>query len=159
MTTGLNRRNVLGGATAAAIGLPVLAACGDDTESAADPSASPSSSEPSDSGGASEEETEGSGGAGAAALAATSDVPVGGCAVFADQKVVLTQPTEGDFKAFTSVCPHQKCSVSASTEGVIPCECHGSQFSIEDGSVIEGPATSALSEVAITVDGDSITLA
>jgi nitrite reductase/ring-hydroxylating ferredoxin subunit len=32
-------------------------------------------------------------------------------------------------------------------------------FSIEDGSVQGGPASSPLSEVAITVDGDSIVLA
>ncbi|UUZ59239.1 QcrA and Rieske domain-containing protein [Nocardioides sp. B-3] len=46
--------------------------------------------------------------------------------------------------------------MSASTDGVIPCGCHGSQFSIEDGSVVRGPATSPLSEIQITVDGDTI---
>lgn len=150
MTSGLNRRNVIGGATAAAIGLPLLAACGsDNTDSASDPVSSPA-----DSGGDSSGQ-EAVGGA----IAATSDIPVGGCAVFADQKVVVTQPSEGEFKCFTSVCSHQGCTVSASTDGVIPCNCHGSEFSIEDGSVLQGPATAALSEVAITVDGDSITLA
>lgn len=151
MTPGLNRRIVLGGATAAAVGLPVLAACGrDDPVTISDPAADPTSPSPDG-----EAET----GAGAAAVAATSDVPVGGCAVFPDHKVVVTQPSEGDFKAFSSVCTHQGCTVSASTDGVIPCGCHGSHFSLADGSVVQGPATSPLSEVAITVDGDSITLA
>lgn len=154
MTSGLNRRHVLGGATVAAIGLPVLAACGDDPESATDPSASPSSSSPSEDGSETPSDD-----AAAGALAATSDIPVGGCAVFSEQKVVITQPSEGDFKAFTSVCTHQGCTVSASSDGVIPCGCHGSEFSIEDGSVLQGPATAALEEIAITVDGDSITLA
>ena len=95
----------------------------------------------------------------ATALAATSDVPVGGCAVFSDEKVVITQPEEGEFKAFSSVCTHQGCTVSASSDGAIPCGCHGSKFSLEDGSVIAGPATAPLSEVAITIEGDSITLA
>ena len=45
-------------------------------------------------------------------LAATSDVPVGGGAIFSDEKVVVTQPTEGTFKAFTAVCTHQGCVVS-----------------------------------------------
>lgn len=155
MTSALNRRHVIGGATAAAIGLPVLAACGnDDPGTASDPASSPSDSSSSSDGG-SESSTQGA----AEAVAATSDVPVGGCAVFADQKLVVTQPSEGDFKAFSSVCSHQGCTVSASTDGVIPCACHGSEFSIEDGSVLQGPATSPLAEVAITVDGDSITLA
>jgi len=155
MTSGLNRRHVLGGATAAAIGLPVLAACGnDDPDSATDPASSPTGSSSSTDAG-----SETPGDAGAGALAATSDIPLGGCAVFAEQKCVVTQPSKGDFKAFTSVCTHQGCTVSAATDGVIPCTCHGSQFSIEDGSVIQGPATAPLAEVAITVDGDSIVLA
>lgn len=159
MTSGLKRRNVLGGATAAAIGLPVLAACGsDDPDSATDPASSPTSSSSSTDAG-SETSGDAGAGAGAGALAATSDIPVGGCAVFAEQKCVVTQPSKGDFKAFTSVCTHQGCTVSAATDGVIPCSCHGSQFSIEDGSVLQGPATAPLAEVAITVDGDSIILA
>lgn len=151
MTSGLNRRHVLGGATAAALGLPVLAACGTDEPDAA---TDPSSASPSTEGGG-ESSTDGAAGG---AVAATSDVPVGGCAVFSDHKCVVTQPSEGTFKAFTSVCTHQGCTVSPSTEGVIPCGCHGSQFSIEDGSVLQGPATSPLAEVEITVDGDTISL-
>lgn len=145
-------------ATASAgLALPVLAACGsDDTGAASDSSSSESTSTPSssDSGG----DGAAGGGAGGAALASISDIPVGGCAVFEAEKVVVTQPTEGDFKAFSSTCTHQGCAVSASTEGEIPCNCHGSRFSLEDGSVLNGPATSSLGEVAITVDGDSITL-
>ena len=152
MTSALNRRRVLGGATATVLGLPVLAACGsDDPDTASDPTSTPTSDSP--------EESPSDSAAPAAALAATSEVPVGGCAVFADEKVVVTQAAEGEFKAFSSVCTHQGCTVSASSDGVIPCGCHGSQFSLEDGSVLQGPATAPLSEVAITVDGDSISLA
>jgi Rieske Fe-S protein len=142
-------------ATASAgLALPVLAACGaDDTGTATDNSGSAGSSSESSNG------TGGGSAAGGAALASTADIPVGGCAVFESDKVVVTQPTEGDFKAFSSTCTHQGCAVSASTDGEIPCNCHGSRFSLEDGSVITGPATAPLEEVAITVDGDSITLA
>jgi Rieske Fe-S protein len=137
----------------AGLALPVLAACGsDDTETASDSSSEPSSSPSSSS-------SEGGAAAGGAALASTSDIPVGGCAVFEAEKVVVTQPTEGDFKAFSATCTHQGCSVSASSDGEIPCNCHGSAFSLEDGSVVNGPATAPLTEVSITVDGDSITLA
>ena len=74
-------------------------------------------------------------------------------------KVVVTQPTEGDFKAFTAVCTHQGCLVETSTEGDIPCPCHSSKFSLEDGSPVSGPASAPLAPVEITVDGDSIALA
>ncbi len=83
-------------------------------------------------------------------------MPVGGCFVVSAAKIVLTQPTEGDFKAFTAVCTHQGCLVETSTDGEIPCPCHGSRFSLDDGSPQSGPATAALAPVEITVDGDSI---
>ena len=95
----------------------------------------------------------------AAALATTSSVPVGGCFVNADAKVVVTQPTEGDFKAFSAVCTHQGCLVESSSDGEIPCPCHLSHFSLEDGSPMSGPASAPLAPVEITVDGDSITQA
>ncbi len=74
-------------------------------------------------------------------------------------KVVVTQATAGDFKAFSAVCTHQGCLVETSSEGDIPCPCHNSKFSLEDGSVLSGPAGSALAPVKISVDGDSIAVA
>lgn len=151
--TAINRRRALTGSAAIAVGVPVLAACGSD-DTATDPAGSESSeptSEPS------------SGDAGAAgggeALASAADVPVGGCLVVPAAKVVLTQPTEGDFKAFSAVCTHQGCLVQTSSDGEIPCPCHASRFSLEDGSPTSGPATAPLAPVEITVDGDSITRA
>lgn len=94
-----------------------------------------------------------------AALTTTSDIPEGGGKVFGDKKVVVTQPTAGDFKAFSAVCTHQGCAVKSVQEGVIHCPCHNSNFSIADGSVKSGPATKALPSVPIKVSGDSITLA
>ena len=59
----------------------------------------------------------------------------------------MTQPTEGEFKCFTAVCTHQGCIVSSVQAGGIRCECHGSAFSIEDGSAVNPPATEPLDEV------------
>ncbi len=136
MTSALNRRHVLGGVAATVVGLPVLSGCGGSDVTATDPTVRKSG----------------------VAVAATTDVPVGGCAVFPEQKMVLTQPSEGEFKDFSSVCTHKSCTVSASTDGYIPCMCHGSQFSLTDGSVLEGPATAPLPEVPIAVEGDEITI-
>jgi len=84
---------------------------------------------------------------------------VGGGVIFPDQQVVVTQPVEGEFKCFTAVCTHQGCIVSSVQAGGIRCECHGSVFSVEDGTAVNPPATQPLAEVEITVDGDEIAIA
>ena len=84
-------------------------------------------------------------------------MPVGGGVV--EDDVVLTQPTEGEFRAFTAVCTHAQCLVTGVADGTINCPCHGSQYSIEDGSVVGGPAPAPLAAVDFTVVGDQIVLA
>lgn len=93
------------------------------------------------------------------ALGSTGDIPVGGGAVFASQEVVVTQPTPGDFKAFSAICTHAGCPVSTVANGTINCTCHGSKYDVNDGSVVNGPATRPLGERQITVSGDTIQLA
>ncbi|MER5474286.1 Rieske (2Fe-2S) protein [Streptomyces sp. NPDC002685] len=92
-------------------------------------------------------------------LAATSAIPVGGGKIFKDQKVVVTQPAKGDFKAFSAICTHQGCTVNKVADGTIDCPCHGSKFSVEDGAVKAGPAPRPLPAEKITVEGNSIRLA
>ena len=41
----------------------------------------------------------------------------------------------------------------------IDCTCHGSKFSVQDGSVLNGPATTGLTPVTVKVDGGQITTA
>jgi len=89
-------------------------------------------------------------------LALTSDVPVGGGKILADKKIVITQPRAGSFEAFTAICSHQGCTVSDVSGGTVNCPCHGSRFSIANGSVVTGPAASALAPVSIKVQGTSI---
>lgn len=93
------------------------------------------------------------------ALAKTADIPVGGGTVFRAEKVVVTQPTAGEFKAFSAVCTHQGCLVNKVADGTIDCPCHGSKFSVTDAAVVAGPAPRPLPAEQITVSGDSITLA
>jgi len=104
----------------------------------------------------------GAGGAGAASaapanqLATTAEVPVGGGKIISGPNVVVTQPVAGTFKGFSAVCTHQGCIVATIANGTIDCPCHGSKFSVKVGSVVNGPAASPLSPVAITVHGTSI---
>lgn len=137
MTAEIGRRRVLAGTAGLGLATPLLAACGGG-ESASQGS---------------------TGSSGGGSLVPTSRVPVGGGTIVDSQKVVVTQPTGGDFKAFSAVCTHQGCLVDKVEKGEIVCPCHGSAFSTEDGSVVTGPATAPLEEVEISVQGDQVSLA
>jgi Rieske Fe-S protein len=145
LTDQTTRRAVLGGVAAVGAGA-FLAACGGD--------------EPSDSTGGGADSTSGGDSGGEApaggALATTDEIPVGGGTVFQKEKIVVTQPTEGDFKAFTAVCTHQGCTVGSVNGDTIQCNCHGSQYNAIDGKVKKGPAPKALAPKKVTVEGNEI---
>ena len=143
----VTRRGVIRTAAVSGVALPLLAACGAET-------AGPGGDVSTDtgSGAAPDGSTEGGGGG----LVPTSEVPVGGGVVLGKDGVVVTQPTEGEFVAFTAVCTHQGCTVGSVADGTIICPCHGSRFSAEDGSVVTGPASAPLDEVAVSVKGDQV---
>ena len=86
---------------------------------------------------------------------------MGGGVVLDD--VIVAQPTEGEFVAFTAVCTHQGGKITTvDDEGVMTCSLHGSQFSIEGGENLRGPngdpagSTADLPEVEVTVEGDQV---
>ena len=89
---------------------------------------------------------------------AQADIPVGGGKVFEALKVVVTQPTAGDFKAFSAVCTHQGCTVTGVKDGAITCPCHGSSFDIATGAPTNGPATAPLPAKTVSVGADGITV-
>jgi Rieske Fe-S protein len=135
MTDQISRRSLAGLAAAAGVGVPLLAACGAD-------------------------EPETDAGSGGGFPVPTSDIEVGGGSIFADEEVVVTQPTEGEFKAFSAICTHQGCLVASVSDGTINCDCHGSRFSIETGEPEAGSqASSPLGEVKLSVTGTQISLA
>ncbi|WP_043628200.1 Rieske (2Fe-2S) protein [Nonomuraea candida] len=152
--TETTRRTVVFGAGSAGLAA-VLTACASygspateaDMAPAEEPAAEPSSEAPKKKGGKPK------------ALADTADIPQGGGKVFEKQKIVVTQPAAGEFKAFSAICTHQGCTVASVSNKTINCPCHGSKFNIADGSVADGPASEPLEEKQITVDGDKIRLA
>jgi Rieske Fe-S protein len=93
---------------------------------------------------------------GSAALATTSEIPDGGGKIIDGVNIVITQPQTGSFRAFTAICTHQGCIVNNVSNGTINCPCHGSKYSIKNGSVVHGPAPSPLAAIAIKVEGTSI---
>jgi Rieske Fe-S protein len=152
-TPDATRRTVLRGALIGGIAAPLLAACGG--SSGSDSSSAPATKAGSSGGDA------GSGGSGegaAKSLTTTTAIPEGSGKIFGDEGVVVTQPKPGEFKGFTNICTHMGCPVHDVTS-TINCTCHGSQYSITDGSVVTGPATQALAAKPLTVSGKDIRLA
>ncbi|MDI2130224.1 Rieske (2Fe-2S) protein [Yinghuangia seranimata] len=158
---GVGRRRLLA-VSAAAVGGAALVACGSDSKDSGSGSATTAGSQPAGGGQTSAGGGQPSGASsagGGKVLAKTSDIPVGGGKIFDSQKVVVTQPTAGTFKAFSSTCTHQGCTVAKVADGLIQCPCHGSEYSIVDASVKAGPAPKPLPPKQITVTGDQISLA
>jgi nitrite reductase/ring-hydroxylating ferredoxin subunit len=153
----ISRRRALTGAVAGGLTLPVLAACGgggDSTGSAQDPTATTSSGgdQPNDK----------SQGSAPDALVATADVAVGGGVILGSRNVVVTQPEKGTFEGFSATCTHEGCILATVASGTINCGCHGSQFSISDGSNVAGPngspagSVAALPKVGVKVKGAEV---
>jgi Rieske Fe-S protein len=155
MAAHLSRRATLAGAA----GVPLLAGCGGDsgTPSSTAPDSSTPTSTPTPTPSESPEPTKSR--KPVASLAAAGEVPVGGGLVLDDDGMVVTQPEKGEFRGFSSTCTHQGCAVASVEGGTINCPCHGSRFSIADGSVTAGPATAPLPEVAVKVTGGQVTRA
>ncbi|MDP4507657.1 Rieske (2Fe-2S) protein [Nonomuraea turcica] len=148
-----SRRAVIAGVGGSGLALAITA-CGGGTDTATSAGGATESSAPQSSAAQSSAAPQGG-----SALATTADIPVGGGTIFKDQKIVVTQPTSGEFKAFSAVCTHSGCAVGSVADGQIVCPCHGSKFNIADGAVTNGPADKPLPEQQIKVDGDQITLA
>jgi Rieske Fe-S protein len=143
------RRCILKSAAVLGVAAPFLAACGggDPESSGSDAGSTSPCAPPSGAGSAGD------------VVSTKADVPEGGGVINDDAGVVVTQPTAGEFKGFSTTCTHMGSAVSTVSDGTINCACHGSKFSITDGSVVDGPAPSPLETVAITVNGDDIALA
>jgi Rieske Fe-S protein len=154
--TASTRRVVLmgaGGIGAAA----ALAACGTDS-SGTNPNGTDFNNNPVPAGSTEAGGTDtgggNTGGGGGTVLVAASKVAVGGGVIL--DELVVTQPAEGTFKAFSNVCTHQGCKVTEIKNKQIVCRCHSSFFSIEDGSPISGPAAQPLAATKVELDGDNV---
>jgi Rieske Fe-S protein len=145
---GLSRRSMIRYTGLSALAVGTLSAC---SNYGSQPTAPASSAAPAAS-------ASGAAGSGNGALTTPkADIPLGGGKIFTDAQAVVTQPTSGEFKAFTSVCTHQGCQV-AEVVKTINCNCHGSKYSITDGSVVNGPATLPLAPKTVTAKGNNLTI-
>jgi len=89
-------------------------------------------------------------------LGTADAVPVGGARLYREQRLVVSCPAKGEYKAFSAQCTHAGCVLDKveGTEG--NCSCHGSRFDVTTGRAIHGPATVPLPEVPITAQGGKL---
>jgi len=92
-------------------------------------------------------------------LVPASEVPVGGGVVLPDANGGVTQPTEGPVRGVSTTCTHTGTAVNQVDGGEIVCPNHGSRFSVEDGSALQGPASAPLASVEVALEGDEVVLA
>jgi thiosulfate dehydrogenase [quinone] large subunit len=91
-------------------------------------------------------------------LGSAKDVPQGHAAAFTipssgDPGIVIH--ADGAFFAYDAVCPHAGCTVGYyAANDIIVCPCHGSEFAVTTGDVIDGPAPHGLAKLKI-VEGSN----
>lgn len=92
-------------------------------------------------------------------VGAASQVPVGGGAIFPTARVVVTQAEPGQFRAFSTRCPHQGCAVTSVQGGFIVCPCHNSRFAVATGAPTpDSPARQPLAARRVSVQGGELVI-
>lgn len=92
-------------------------------------------------------------------IAKSDEIREGGMAVFeVDGQAIAVARVAGVLHAFGDVCTHAQCSLAeGELEGAtVTCPCHGSQFDVTTGDVLNPPATEPVPTYELRVDGDEI---
>ena len=78
-------------------------------------------------------------------------VPVG-------DRILAIANVGANLHAFDDVCTHKQCSLAeGELDGlVIECPCHGSQFDITSGEVVNGPATEPIDVFEVREEGGEL---
>jgi len=72
---------------------------------------------------------------------------------------LLVRRKDGEFVAFNRRCTHLSCPVEyqAREQGErLFCPCHNGAFSVEDGSVLQGPPPHPIARITLEIRGDEI---
>ncbi len=95
------------------------------------------------------------------AIARTGEIQVGGVKLFeypsSRDQCILIRTAEDAYVAYSQKCTHLSCAVFYSSENHrLECPCHQGYFSIEDGSVLQGPPTRPLPRVILERRGPEL---
>jgi 3-phenylpropionate/trans-cinnamate dioxygenase ferredoxin subunit len=77
------------------------------------------------------------------------------------REVALARLPDGRWVAFDDTCTHEECPLSeGDLEGErIVCYCHGSEFDLRTGEVLEGPAEDPLSLFPVRIEDGELQVA
>jgi nitrite reductase/ring-hydroxylating ferredoxin subunit len=64
----------------------------------------------------------------------------------------------GEFHAFDDACTHMRCSLAEGDleETTVICPCHGSEFDVRSGAVLQGPAREPVETYETRTEGGSL---
>jgi nitrite reductase/ring-hydroxylating ferredoxin subunit len=64
----------------------------------------------------------------------------------------------GELHAFSNVCTHRQCQLAdGDLDGTtVTCPCHGSQFDVTNGNVLNGPATLPVDSYKVSEEGGEL---
>ena len=79
------------------------------------------------------------------------EIPVGGAKIYPDERLLVAQPKQGEYRAFSAVCTHGGCVLSSVNKLEANCACHGSMFDASNGAVLQTPATVDLPEYPVEI--------
>ena len=94
-------------------------------------------------------------------VAVAGEIPVGGVKLFqypqAGEQCIMIRTGEEAYVAYSQKCTHLSCAVYyARAENRLVCPCHQGYFSVEDGSVLQGPPTRPLPKVILERSGTQL---
>jgi nitrite reductase/ring-hydroxylating ferredoxin subunit len=92
-------------------------------------------------------------------VAKAADLGIGEMAAYAvSGKRIAVANVGGRYYAFDDTCPHRACSLTeGELEGdVVTCGCHFSEFNVQTGSVLSGPATVPVTTYAVRTEGPEL---
>ena len=97
--------------------------------------------------------------AGFVVVARADDLAEGGMRAFdvrGDRIAVAN--VSGAFHAFDDTCTHMGCSLAEGDleETTVICPCHGSEFDVRSGAVLQGPAREPVETYETRVEGGSL---
>jgi 3-phenylpropionate/trans-cinnamate dioxygenase ferredoxin component len=75
------------------------------------------------------------------------------------EQLVGVARVNGELLAFSDICTHRQCNLTSGGEidgTVIECECHGSQFDMKTGEVVEGPAEDPIATFEVREENGEI---
>ena len=72
--------------------------------------------------------------------------------------VIIIRSSATSYIAMSSICTHQGCTVGySSSSKKLVCPCHGAVYNT-NGTVLQGPAQSALTQYTATLNGTTLTI-